>query len=379
MISRIASKLLTTYLDPNKVVLLYGPRQVGKTTLVTDYLKNTTYKHAFYTGDNVRIHEILGSQRFDLILPFVKDIELLVLDEAQKIPNIGMGLKIIVDQVPGIRIIATGSASFELAGQVGEPLTGRKWTLILYPVSQLELLREIREFDLKERLTEFILYGGYPSVLSESTYAKKQKILSEIVDSYLLKDILELEKVKGSKVLLDLLRLLALQVGNQVSLTELGAQLGLDYKTIARYLDLLQKAFVIFELRGYARNLRKEIRKKSKYYFWDTGIRNAILNNFNELNLRNDVGALWENFCVIERLKHQAYTPLHANNYFWRTWEQAEVDWVEERDGKLYGFEFAYSEKRKKSPKVWLNTYKEATFSTVHHENYLSFVANINR
>lgn len=376
MIPRIASRLLTKYLDPNKVVLLYGPRQVGKTTLVTEYLKKTPYKYAFYTGDNIRIHEILGSQRFDLILPFVKDLELLVLDEAQKIPNIGMGLKIIVDQVPKIRIIATGSASFELAGQVGEPLTGRKWTLILYPISQLELLKDFREFDLKERLTEFLLYGGYPSVVSEPTYAKKQKILTEIVDSYLLKDIMELEKVKGSKVLLDLLRLLAFQVGNQVSLTELGTQLGHNYKTIARYLDLLGKAFVIFELRGYARNLRKEIRKKSKYYFWDTGIRNAIINNFNDLNLRNDVGAIWENFCVIERLKYQAYTQLHTNNYFWRTWEQAEVDWVEEREGKLFGFEFTFSANHKKSKKKWLETYKEASFSVVNRENYLSFVAN---
>lgn len=375
MIPRLATTFLMKYLDPNKVVLLYGPRQVGKTTLVREYLKNTPHKYAFYSGDNIRIHEILGSQRFDRILPFVKDIELLVLDEAQKIPNIGMGLKIIVDQVPGIRIIATGSASFELAGQVGEPLTGRKWTLILYPISQLELLDKVREFDLKERLNEFLLHGGYPSVVSEPIYEKKQKILTEIVDSYLLKDILELEKVKGSKALLDLLRLLALQVGNQVSLTELGSQLGLNYKTVARYLDLLEKAFVIVELHGYARNLRKEIRKKSKYYFWDTGIRNAIINNFNGLNLRNDVGALWENFCVIERLKYQAYSHVHANNYFWRTWEQTEVDWVEEREGKLYGFEFVYSENRKKSPKVWLDTYKEASFAVVNRENYLSFVA----
>ena len=263
MIPRIVTQLLTKSLDPNKVVLIYGPRQVGKTTLVNEYLKNTPYKYALYSGDNVRIHEILGSQRFDLILPFVKDLELLVLDEAQKIPNIGLALKIIVDQVPGIRIMVTGSASFELAGQVGEPLTGRKWTLTLYPIAQLELLTEIREFDLKERLTEFLLFGGYPSVVSESVFAKKQKLLSEIVDSYLLKDILELERVKGSKTLLDLLRLLALQVGNQVSLTELGSRLGLDYKTVARFLscvampEICVRRFVknqniTFGIRGFA-------------------------------------------------------------------------------------------------------------------------------
>jgi len=376
MINRAASKLLHNYLEPNKVVLIYGPRQVGKTTLLTEYLAHTSYRYALHTGDNIRVHEILGSQRFDRILPFVKDIDLLVLDEAQKIPNIGMGLKILVDQVPGIRIIATGSASFELAGQVGEPLTGRKWTVTLYPVAQMELLKETRQFDLEERLPEFLLYGGYPRVVTEPDVHKKQTLLTEIVDSYLLKDILELEKVKGSAVLLDLLRLLAFQIGSEVSLTELGSRVGMDYKTVARYLDLLEKSFIIYELRGYSRNLRNEIRRKSKYYFWDIGVRNAIINNFNEITLRNDVGALWENFCVIERIKYQTYASVHTNNYFWRTWDQKEVDWVEERDGKLYGFEFMYSKKSKKSPKRWLETYKEASFETVHAENYFSFISS---
>ena len=316
MIGRALEKLLVDHLQPNKVVVIYGPRQVGKTTLVTEYLKSTPYRYASYVGDNVRVQEILSSQRFSEILPFVEGIELLVLDEAQRIPEIGMALKIIVDQVPGIRVIATGSASFELAGQVGEPLTGRKYTLTLYPVSQLELLQTSRAFDLQERLPEMLVFGGYPAVVSAKTNQEKRELLLEIAHAYLLKDVLEMEKVKGAKVLLDLLRMIALQVGSQVSLTELGSAVGLDYKTIARYLDLLEKAFVLFELRGFSRNLRNEIKNKSKYYFFDTGIRNAIINNFNDIPFRNDVGALWENFCIVERMKYQAYKQEYANNCF---------------------------------------------------------------
>lgn len=365
---------LDDYLTPNKVLAIFGPRQVGKTTLVEDYLARTKFRYALYSGENVSIHEILSSQRFDKIIPFVSDLELLVLDEAQRVPNVGMGLKILVDQVPGIRIIATGSASFELAGQIGEPLTGRKRTLTLFPVAQLELAKTTRLFDVKEQLPQFLIYGGYPSVLEAQSPGEKQQKLLEITNSYLLKDILELEKVKGSKILLDLLRLLAFQVGSEVSLSELGARVGLDYKTVARYLDLFEKAFILFELRGYSRNLRNEIRRKSKYYFYDTGIRNAIIRNFNELSLRDDIGKLWENFLVVERLKYQEYRELFANNYFWRTWEGQEVDWIEERGGKLYGYEFTYSSKSKKTPHAWMNTYKEASYEVIHKANYLNFI-----
>ncbi|KKS87995.1 MAG: hypothetical protein UV63_C0046G0010 [Microgenomates group bacterium GW2011_GWC1_43_11] len=364
---------LDDYIKPNKVLVLYGPRQVGKTTLVTSYLASTQFKYRLDSGDNVSLHDVLGSQRFDSILPYVNGLELLVLDEAQRIPNIGMALKIIVDQVPDIRVIVTGSASFELAGQIGEPLTGRKQTLILYPMAQMELKKYHSPYELTEHLFEYLIFGGYPQVITASTKEEKRVLLTEILNSYLLKDILELQEVKGSKVLLDLLRLLAFQVGNEVSLSELGTIVGLDYKTVARYLDIFEKAFILFELRGYSRNLRTEIRKKSKYYFLDNGIRNALINNFNDISVRNDIGILWENFCVIERMKYQSYTPLYANNYFWRTWDQKEVDWIEEREGKIYGYEFTYSGK-KKSPKTWLETYKEATFTVINRENYLPFI-----
>jgi len=375
MIPRVYDQI-EDYLEPNKVLVIYGPRRVGKTTLVESFLSRTKLKYKYDSGDNVLIHDVLGSQSFDKILSYASGYDLIVLDEAQRIPNIGIGLKILVDQIPGIKIIATGSASFELAGQIGEPLTGRKQTLTLYPISQLELLNVNNEFELKSKLNKILLFGSYPAVYSNESESHKRDLLMEIVQSYLLKDILELEQVKGSKILLDLLTLLALQVGSQVSLSELAQKVGIDYKTVARYLDLLEKAFVIFELRGYSRNLRNEINAKSKYYFYDTGIRNALINNFNDLSMRDDVGKLWENFCVVERRKLQSYTKLYANNYFWRTWEQKEVDWVEERDGRLFGFEFTYSsDKQKSAPKQWRETYPDASFSIINNENYLEFVA----
>ena len=253
---------------------------------------------------------------------------MIAIDEAQKIKNAGWGLKIMVDEIPGIKIIATGSSSFELAGQVGEPLTGRKINLTLYPVSQMELRNLYNNYELESRLEEFMVYGSYPEVVANDDVDEKRRILNEIVGSYLLKDILEMEKVKGSKVLLDLLRLLAFQVGNEVSLSELGRQLGLDYKTVERYLDLFEKSFIVYNLRGFSRNLRKEITKKSKYYFLDNGIRNAIIANFNPFNLRDDVGALWENFMFTEMIKSGSYKNRYANRYFWRTWDQKEIDYI---------------------------------------------------
>jgi len=297
-----------------------------------------------------------------------------VIDEAQLVPNIGMGLKIIVDQVPNIKVIATGSASFDLANKLGEPLVGRKWTKTLFPVSVFELKKRKSNFDLSNDLNKHLIYGTYPEVLMNKMVAKKRNILEEIARSYLLKDILAIERVKGAKKLFDLLKLIAFQVGNEVSLTELGSQLSLDRKTVERYLDLLEKSFILYNLRGYSRNLRKEISRKSKYYFLDNGIRNAVIGNFNDLDTRDDVGGLWENFLVSERLKTQEYKKIYANNYFWRTWEGQEVDWVEERGGKLLGFEFKWGDKKVKPPKDWLLTYKEASFEVINRDNYLDFL-----
>jgi len=366
---------LDAHLQPNKVLVIYGPRRVGKTTLLQGYLKQTELKYKLDSGDNIRTQQILSSQDFNQILPYIEGYELLAIDEAQNIPNVGMGLKIIVDQVPGIQVIVTGSSSFELAGQVGEPLTGRKRTLILYPLAQSELLSLWNKFELRERLPDFLIFGAYPEVLQASTRQARIEVLTEIANAYLLKDILAFDRVKNSRTLLNLLKLLAFQVGSEVSLTELATQIGVDVKTVQRYLDLLEKAFVVLRLGGFSRNLRQEVTNKSKYYFLDNGIRNAVIAQFNNLDQRNDVGALWENFMMIERLKHRAYASLYANDYFWRTYNQQEIDLVEERDGNLFGYEFKWSlTKAVIPPKNWISAYPEAEFKVVYPDDYLEFV-----
>ena len=373
---------LGQYIQPNKVLVIYGPRRVGKTTLLTDFLTNCKFKYKLDSGDNIKVQETLSSQDFDLIKEYASGYELIAIDEAQKIPNVGQGLKILVDQVPNIRVIATGSSSFELSGQVGEPLTGRKNTFILYPIAQLELTSFYNNYELKEKMNEWLVFGSYPEVMTASNKnvllvdkQEKIKILEELVHSYLLKDILEIERVKGSKVLLDLLRLIAFQVGNEVSFSELASQIGIDTKTVARYLDLFEKSFILYNLRGFSKNLREEITRKSKYYFYDNGVRNAIISNFNDIKSRNDIGALWENFLITERLKRNAYHSIFSNNYFWRTWSQKEIDFVEEREGKLFGHEFKWGEKvNKKIGRSWLETYPEASLEIITPKNYFDFI-----
>ena len=364
---------LNPFLKPNKVLVLYGPRQVGKTTLLNDYLATSLWKYRLDSGEDVRIQEILESRDFRAIKEYAAGYELLAIDEAQKVGRVGGALKILVDQVPGIRLIATGSSSFDLAGQVGEPLTGRKTTLTLFPVAQVELAKFCTPFELRERLEEFLIFGGYPEVVSTSDKKEKARLLTEIASSYLLKDILALDRVKSSKIVLDLLRLLAFQVGSEVSLSELAQNIGLDYKTVARYLDLLEKTFVIFTLRGFSRNLRNEMTKKAKYYFFDTGIRNALIANFNPPALRNDIGQLWENFLLLERIKWQSYQAVPANFYFWRTWEGQEIDLIEEREGRLLAYEFKWTGKVRQ-PRKHREAYPEAEFEVVNRDNYQRFV-----
>lgn len=368
---------LDNRLTPNKVLVIFGPRRVGKTTLLQTYLRQTSLKYKLDSGDNIRTQQILSSQDFSQILPYVEGYDLLAIDEAQNIPNIGMGLKIIVDQVPGIRVIVTGSSSFELAGQIGEPLTGRKTTLSLYPLAQSELLSVYNRFELREKLADFLIFGAYPEVLQAPTLQSKIEVLTEIANAYLLKDILAFDRVKNSRTLLDLLKLLAFQMGSEVALNELATQLGVDVKTVKRYLDLLEKAFVIYRLNGFSRNLRSEVTNKYKVYFLDNGIRNALIAQFNSLDQRNDFGALWENFIMIERLKYRAYTSLYANVYFWRTYTQQEIDLVEEHGGKLYGYEFKGSaNKAARPPSQWVDTYPESSFQVVHPDNYLDYIAS---
>jgi hypothetical protein len=239
----------------------------------------------------------------------------------------------------------------------------------------MEMLHHFNSFELQEKLEEFLIYGNYPVVLTANTISEKTSLLNEITGSYLFKDILSFERLRNPQLLVDLLRLLAFQIGNEVSVNELSQNLKVDNKTISRYLQLLEKSFIIYSLRGYSRNLRKEISKKPKYYFYDTGIRNAIIANFNPLKMRNDTGQLWENFLVMERIKKQSYQPIYTNNFFWRSWTKKEVDFVEERDGKLFGYEFKWSSETKSAPALWLDTYPEATYETINRDNYLEFVS----
>ncbi len=374
MIKR-AYEPLSQYLQQNKVLLIYGPRRCGKTTLLLQSLKQLNLKIKMVTGDDINAQNILGSQDLPKIKAYVEGYELIAIDEAQGIPNIGMGLKILVDQVPGIMVIATGSSSFELAGQVGEPLTGRKRMLLLYPIAQLELLANNNRFELQQRLEEFMVFGAYPEIALASTRSQKIDLVTEIASSYLFKDILTFDRVRNSRPLLDLLKLLAFQIGSEVSYNELSTQIGIDVKTVQRYLDLFEKTFVIFRLNGYSRNLRSEVTNKVKIYFLDNGIRNAVVAQFNGLDQRNDIGQLWENFVLAERMKYRAYRSIYANTYFWRTYQQQEIDLVEEREGKLFGYEAKWSlQKRISPPTQWSERYPEAEYAVIHPDTYLDFI-----
>ncbi len=358
-----------------KVVILYGPRQVGKTTLLKRLLERTDKRYRYYDGQDLPTKELFSSQSIDKFQSALGDLELLVIDEAQHIENIGINLKLIVDHVSDLRIIATGSSSFDLAQKIGEPLTGRKFNLVLYPIAQLELEKNEDYVSTRANLEERLIYGSYPEVITTKGYELKQRLLKEIVNSYLYKDILALEKIHHPRKIADLLQLLAFQIGQEVSMSELGTKLGLSTQTVSRYLDLLEKSFVIVQISGFSRNLRKEVTKSSRYYFYDTGVRNGIVDSFNSLKMRNDVGMLWENYIVAERLKKQEYKKIYTNNYFWRTYDQKEIDWVEERDGKLFGYEIKWGDKKVSAPKDWLETYDKASFKVINRDNYLEFVA----
>ncbi|MCD6135075.1 MAG: ATP-binding protein [Candidatus Omnitrophica bacterium] len=375
MIPRIYQNL-EEYLEPGKVLVLYGPRQVGKTTLLEHFLSRVSLKYRLDTGDDMRIKDLFLSRSLDKLLDYAGGYELVAIDEAQKVLYIGEGLKMLVDKRPSLKIIVTGSSSFSLSGQIGEPLTGRKNTLVLFPISLLELRGIYNNYELEKKLEDFLVFGLYPEVLTAEDKKKRIRRIEEIAHSYLFKDILEMERIKNPRILTDLLRLLAFQIGKEVSFHELASSLSVDSKTIAKYIDLLEKTFIIFNVRGFSRNLRKEITKKSKYYFYDNGIRNALIANFNPLELRNDAGMLWENFVFIERMKKRNYKFMVSNVYFWRTWQKEEVDMVEERGGKLFGYEFKWSTKKKtlKPPRNWKESYPEASFEVITPDNYIDFI-----
>lgn len=374
MLERYLLDKIPVFLKNYPVLLIFGPRQSGKTTLIKEFLKKFKERFFLGTGDDFDLKTIFNSLSLTKITNFFSGFDLLVIDEAQKIEKIGEGLKLLVDNLSNLKIIVTGSSSFDLFKKTGEPLTGRKKTLYLYPLSIFEYSNQFNKIEVENKKEEFLIYGCFPKVLTLKNYQEKRDYLVELRDFYLLKDILELGSLKYSRKIFDLLRLIAFQIGKEVSLSELSNLLEISKQTVADYLYYLEKSFVIINVRGFSRNLRKEIYKTSRYYFIDNGIRNAVINNFNFLNYRDDLGQLWENFLFIERLKRNHYLQMPVNYYFWRTYDKKEIDLVEERDGKLYGYEFKYKSKKIKKPEIFLKTYKNSFFEIINKDNYLDFV-----
>ncbi len=368
------SALRSQLFKSQKVIILFGPRQVGKTTLAHEVLKDFEGRMLHINADEQPYREVLGSQDLAKMKGLVGGYDLLFIDEAQRIPDIGLNLKILHDGLPNLKILVTGSSSFELAQRTREPLTGRTWTYVLYPIAITELADLYNDFELKRQLEEQLIFGMYPDVFVQPNHQFRQRYLQELTSAYLYKDILELANLKHPDKLQDLLRLLAFQIGDEVSTNELGRQLGMSKDTVDHYIHLLEQAFVVFRLRGFSRNLRKEVTKMSKVYFYDLGVRNTLIGNYNLLNARNDVGKLWENFLMAERRKKLAYDFQFVNPYFWRTYSQAELDYVEEGGGQLSGYEFKYRPRKVKAPKSWQETYPEASFECISQENYLDFV-----
>ena len=377
MITRtIQTKLEKELAEGNKVILLFGARQVGKTTLVQHLLSHMPYRALHINADEMRYVNVLSSRDLRQLRDLTGNYDLIFIDEAQRIPEIGINLKLMADNIPNLRIIATGSSSLHLASKTREPLTGRAWSHTLYPIAFCELAQHYNGFELADMLPERMIYGSYPDIFSMLGSEAKRDYLRNLTSSYLYKDILEIGNIRYSNKLRDLLKLLAFQIGQEVSLNELGAQLGMSKDTVASYIDLLEQSYVIFRLGGFSRNMRKEVSKRDKIYFWDVGVRNTIIGNLKPLSERNDVGHLWENLMISERRKWLAYQGSLGDVYFWRTYGGAEIDLVEERDGNLLSFEYKWGKKRVHAPKSFMNNYPEAIFEVITPQNFLAHVGS---
>ena len=366
-IKRTIEAQLKEDLKKGKILVLYGPRQVGKTTLLKHAFNNENVLYLRcdesevakkLIPDSVALREVLGKNRT------------VVFDEMQMVPNAGLVLKIIHDAMPDVRVIATGSSAFDLANKLNEPLTGRHFRFMLYPFTFGEIEQQVEPIRLPQTIESALIHGSYPEVFLTVSSQEKQNALRLIADSYLYRDILTFSLVKDSRKIRELLAAIGLQLGSEVSYSELANHIGIDQKTVERYIDLLEKSFVIFRLHALSRNVRNELRGKVKIYFYDNGIRNALINNFNSADSRTDMGALWENYCVAEFAKQIMLGPVHAPIYFWRTYAGAEIDFISEKDGILHAYEFTRkSSRRKKLPKAFAENYQHHTFSVVTSDN----------
>jgi hypothetical protein len=357
-------------LQSNKVVIIFGARRVGKTVLVKEILNQVKEPVLTLNGEDINVHDKLAIRSVENYKQILGSYKFLYIDEAQKIPEIGLKLKLMIDEIDGLKIIISGSSSFDIHKDAGEPLTGRKYSFNLFALSESEYNQIENSISKVDKVRERLVFGSYPELLHLPDREDKIDYLNEMVSSYLLKDILVYENIKNSQKIFNLLRLIAFQIGGEVSLQELGNHLGISKNTVEKYLDLLSKVFILHKVEGFSRNLRKEITKNSRWYFLDNGIRNAVIANFNPIESRNDIGPLWENYMISERLKYQEYRRLSSNNYFWRTYEQQEVDWVEERDGSLFGYEFKWKEDKVKIPTQWKSAYPNASFEVINMDNF---------
>lgn len=373
-------KNIHKFLKPNKVVILFGARRTGKTTLLRQFLNEIRDKKfdsafiLFLNGDDIYTRQFMETQSVTKLKEFIGNKKLLVIDEAQYIHGVGLNLKLIVDHIPNIHVLISGSSSFQSESDTGEPLTGRKFELRLFPFSQSELASLESLDQTSANLESRLIYGSYPEVVLAESNEIRKAYLNDIMNSYLLKDVLSFEGLKKSNKLIKLLILLAFQVGKPISVSELATQLGMSKNTVDRYIDLLEKTFVIFSLTGFSRNLRKEISKNRKIYFWDCGIRNVLIGNFNPLKLRNDIGELWENYLIAEHLKISEYRKWFSRYYYWRTYDRQEIDLVEKKDGRLFAYEFKWKHHKVKAPAAWQKAYPEAKFTVIDQSNYLSFI-----
>lgn len=373
VISRILFEEVRSKIGQGKAIIIMGPRQAGKSTLLAELIKQTDRKSILLDCDEPDIRQLLTNTTSTALKSLIGDATLVLIDEAQRVKNIGLTLKLFTDKIPGVQVVVTGSSAFELSNEINEPLTGRKFEYLLLPLSTAEMTRHHGILDEKRLLQTRLVFGMYPEVVSKP--GKEVELLKNMATSYLYKDIFTFHDVRKPEMLEQLLKALALQAGNEVSYNELAQTLGSDQLTVQRYLDLLEKSFVVFRLPAYSRNLRNELTKSRKIFFYDNGIRNAILGNYTLLPARTDVGKLWENFLVSERLKWLQLNRSYTLRYFWRTTEAREIDYLEEFDGNLLAFEFKWNPDRKVSfPKPFLDAYPEAVTNIVHPDNYLDFL-----
>lgn len=374
MTSRAISNSIAKHLKDEKAIILLGPRQVGKSTLLQQLSSTFSSPVTWWNGDDADIRAILTNTTSTALRSLLGKTKTLVIDEAQRIDNIGISIKVIIDQLKDVKVIATGSSAFELANHINEPLTGRKWEYNLFPFSFGEMVNEHGLLQEKRLLNHRLVYGYYPEIVNNQ--GEEETRLKQLSDSYLYKDILTWEKIQKPDKMEKLIQALAFQVGNEVSYHELGQLTGLDNQTTEKYIDLLEKAFVVFRLGSLSRNLRNELKKSRKIYFYDNGIRNAVINQFSPATLRQDIGALWENFVISERVKFLTYNQINCNQYFWRTHAQQEIDYIEERNGIMSAYEVKWNQKTKaKFPKTFLDAYKNVETKVITSDNLHEFLS----